>query len=138
MNLNISFVTMLVVGVLIMSLSGATPAWAHHSFAAFNMTAEQSVTGVVKQVQWTNPHIWIWLEVPNGKGGTDVFSFEGMSPNFLERRNWTKNTLKAGDTITIIYRPLISGAHGGMFVSGKTAEGKILTMQGGQASQGSK
>jgi hypothetical protein len=113
----------------------ARPAAAHHSFAAFNMNAEKTVTGVVSRVQWTNPHIWIWVDVPNGKGGTDTFAFEGMSPNFLERRNWTRNSLKAGDTITIVYRPLRDGAHGGMFVNGKTPDGRVFTMQGGQANQ---
>ena len=58
-----------------------------------------------------------------------------MSPNFLQRRNWTKSTLKAGDTITVTYRPLRDGAQGGMFVSGKTPDGKVLTMGGGQASR---
>ena len=41
---------------------------AHHSFTAFNMTDEKSVTGVVNRVEWTNPHIWIWIDVPDAKG----------------------------------------------------------------------
>ena len=127
----------LLFGLIIAFLLGgaAAPAEAHHSFAAFNMNAEKTVTGVVKQIQWTNPHIWIWLDVPNGKGGVDTFAFEGMSPNFLERRNWTRTSLKPGDTITVGYRPLRDGAHGGMFVNAKLADGRVLTMQGGQASQ---
>ncbi len=122
-------------GLASLIAAATVPAAAHHSFAAFNMSAEKTVTGVVKRVDWTNPHIWVWLDVTNDKGGVDTFGFEGMSPNFLQRRNWTKATLKAGDTLTVTFRPLRDGAQGGMFVSGKTPDGKVLTMQGGQAGQ---
>jgi len=105
---------------------------AHHSFAMFNMNEEKTITGTVKQVEWTNPHIWIWIDVPNDKGGVDLYSFEGMSPNFLERRNWTRTTLKVGDKITVTFRPLRDGKNGGMFVNGKMPGGTVLTMGGGQ------
>lgn len=129
----ITLLSGLITASLIAAAASAAPA--HHSFAAFNMNAEKTITGVVKKVDWTNPHIWIWVDVPNGKGGADTFGFEGMSPNFLERRGWTRTTLKAGDSITIVYRPLRDGALGGMFVSGKTPDGKVLSMAGGQAGQ---
>jgi hypothetical protein len=103
------------------------PLAAHHSFAAFNMTDEKTVVGTVKQVEWTNPHIWIWIDVPNDKGGKDAFGFEGMSPNFLERRGWTRTTLKVGDKITVTFHPLREGNNGGMFMTGKMETGKILT-----------
>jgi hypothetical protein len=107
-------------------------AGAHHSFSMFEMSTEKTVAGTVKNVQWTNPHIWIWVDVPNGKGGTDVYGFEGMSPNFLERRGWKRTTLKAGDAITVVYRPLRDGTNGGMFVSTKLADGTVLSMGGGK------
>ena len=106
------------------------PAAAHHSFAAFDMTNQKTVTGAVKQVDWTNPHIWIWIDVANDKGGTDTYAFEGMSPNFLARRGWTRSTLHKGDKITVSYRPMRDGKNGGMFISGTTAAGKVLTMGG--------
>ena len=106
------------------------PAAAHHSFAAFDMTNQKTVTGAVKQVDWTNPHIWIWIDVANDKGGSDTYGFEGMSPNYLARRGWTRTTLHVGDTITVSYRPMKDGKKGGMFVSGTTAAGKVLTMGG--------
>jgi hypothetical protein len=106
------------------------PAAAHHSFAAFDMTNQKTVTGAVKQVDWTNPHIWIWIDVANDKGGSDTYAFEGMSPNFLARRGWTRSTLHTGDKITISYRPMRDGKNGGMFISGTTAAGKVLTMGG--------
>ena len=104
-----------------------TPLAAHHSFATFNMTEEKTVTGTVKTVEWTNPHIWIWIEVANDKGGKDTFGFEGMSPNFLERRGWTRSTLKVGDKLTVTFHQLREGANGGMFMTGKMDTGKTLT-----------
>lgn len=110
--------------------TAAGTAAAHHSFSAFDMTNQKTITGTVKQVDWTNPHIWIWVDVGNGKGGNDTYGFEGMSPNYLARRGWERTTLKAGDTITISYRPLRDGSHGGMFINGKMTNGKVLTMGG--------
>jgi hypothetical protein len=94
---------------------------AHHSFVAFNMNEEKTVTGTVSKVEWTNPHIWIWIDAPDGKGGTANYG-----------RNWTRSTLKVGDKITVSYRPLRDGGNGGMFMTGKMETGKILTMQGGR------
>ena len=112
------------------SLVAGAPVAAHHSFSAFDMTNQKTITGAVKQVDWTNPHIWIWVDVANDKGGTDTYAFEGMSPNFLARRGWTRTTLHAGDKITISYRPMKDGKNGGMFINGTTAAGKLLTMGG--------
>jgi hypothetical protein len=123
----------LILAVLTLSImiSTAVSISAHHSFAMFNMNEEKTITGTVKQVEWTNPHIWIWIDVPNDKGSVDLYGFEGMSPNFLERRNWTRSTLKPGDKITVTFRPLRDGKNGGMFVNGKMPGGTVLTMGGG-------
>ena len=111
-------------------VAAVVPAAAHHSFAAFDMANQKTITGAVKQVDWTNPHIWIWIDVANDKGGTDTYAFEGMSPNYLARRGWTRTTLHTGDKITVSYRPMKDGKNGGMFISGTTAAGKVLTMGG--------
>lgn len=129
-NLNRALLSSIAALALLVATAGI--AAAHHSFVAFNMNEEKTVTGTVNKVEWTNPHIWIWIDVPDGKGGTANYGFEGMSPNFLERRNWTRTTLKVGDTITVSYRPLRNGVNGGMFMTGKMQTGKILTMQGGR------
>ena len=88
--------------LLIASLAmAALPVAAHHSFAAFDTSAEKTISGTVKQFDWTNPHTWIWVDVANQKGGVDTYGFEGMSPNYLARRGWTKTTVKPGDAIAI-------------------------------------
>src|SRR6476661_4379579 len=82
-----------------LTIACATVATAHHSFAPFDMGTQKTITGTVKQVDWTNPHIWVWLDVPNEQGGVDAWGFEGMSPNYLGRRGWTRTSLKPGDKI---------------------------------------
>ena len=108
----------------------AGTASAHHSFAAFDTTTEKTITGTVKQVDWTNPHTWIWVYVDNNRGSVDTFGFEGMSPNYLARRGWSKSTLKPGDTITVTFRPMRDGSNGGMFMNAKLPSGQVLTMTG--------
>jgi hypothetical protein len=119
--------------VLVAGMSATVrPAAAHHSFSVFNTSETKTVTGTVKEIEWTNPHIWLWVNVTNDKGAVDVYAFEGMSPNFLERRGWTRTTLKVGDKITVDYNPLRDGKNGGMFRTGKMENGKTLTMGGSQ------
>ena len=111
----------------------ATLAWSHHAAApVFDLNAEKTVAGVVKQVDWTNPHIWIWLDAPNASGQVETWGFEGMSPNFLARRGWTRTSLLPGMRITVTFRPLRDGKAGGMFMTGKLADGKVLTSTGAE------
>jgi hypothetical protein len=108
----------------------ASGASAHHSFAAFNTNTEKTISGTVKQVDWTNPHTWIWVDVANSQGSVDTFGFEGMSPNYLARRGWSKSTLKPGDKITVTFRPMKDGSNGGMFMNAKRPTGEVLSMTG--------
>src|ERR1044071_7279592 len=111
-----------------MILGAASVASSHHAAApVFDMSAEKTVVGVVKQVDWTNPHIWVWLDVQGASGQAETWGFEGMSPNFLARRGWTRTSLLPGMRITVTFRPLRDGKAGGMFMTGKLADGKGLT-----------
>jgi hypothetical protein len=110
-------------------------AFAHHAAApVFDMNSQKTVTGVVKQVDWTNPHIWVWLDVQSAAGQAETWGFEGMSPNFLARRGWTRTSLQPGMKITVTFRPLKDGKNGGMFMTGTLEGGKVLT-NGGAAAQ---
>ncbi len=109
--------------------AGATaPALAHHSFAMFDFQASKTVTGTVEQFDWTNPHTFIWLQVPTaaGNGATERYGFEGMSPNYLGRRGWSKTTLKPGDKVTVTYHPLKDGSKGGTYQKVMLSDGKEL------------
>jgi hypothetical protein len=118
-----------------MTLLIAPIALAHHSFAMFDNSRTVTITGVIKEFQWTNPHTWTWIDVPNDKGGTDQWGIEGMSPNYLGRRGWTKNTLKPGDKVTITIFPLKDGLKGGTFLRCTLPDGKEMVMFNIQPSQ---
>ncbi len=78
----------------------AGAAAAHHSFAMFDQAQTKTLVGTVKQVQWTNPHIWVQVLVPDEKGGTpQEWSIEGGSPNGLSRQGWRRSTIKEGDAM---------------------------------------
>jgi hypothetical protein len=81
----------------------AVPLLAHHSEAAeYDATKPVRVTGVVKKVEWTNPHIWFYVEgTDEVSGRTAVWGFSGAAPNGLRRRGITKDSLKVGDTIKV-------------------------------------
>jgi hypothetical protein len=99
---------------------------AHHSFAAFDMSKEQTITGVVSRFDWTNPHTFIWVDVTNDKGVVETWAIEGMSPNYLGRRGWSKNSVKPGDKITVSIRPLKEGKTGGMFIRAQIGDRVLM------------
>jgi len=111
------------------ALAGA--ANAHHSFAVFDMSQQKTIEGTVSDFQWTNPHTWTWVDVKGADGGVTKYGFEGMSPNFLGRRGWSKNTLKPGDHVKITYAPLKSGDPGGTFLRATLQDGTEMVMFGG-------
>jgi hypothetical protein len=110
--------------------SSAPAVTAHHSFAPFNLETEKTISGTIRKFDWTNPHTWIWIDVANDKGGVDTWGIEGMSPNYLGRRGWSKNSFKPGDKATIVIRPLRDGTPGGMFVRATLADGRELRPTG--------
>jgi hypothetical protein len=83
-------------------LLAALPALAHHSFAAeYDGTKPVKVTGVVTRIEWTNPHIWFYLDVKDDAGKVANWGFSGAPPGVLMRRGITKDSMKIGDTIHV-------------------------------------
>ena len=105
---------------------GAGSASAHHSFAMFDRAKETALVGIVHEFQWTNPHSWIELDVPNENGGVDKWSIELNSPNNLSRQGWKSDSIKPGDKISVVIWPLRSGEKGGLFISLTLPSGQIL------------
>jgi hypothetical protein len=105
----------------------SSPAFAHHSFAMFDREKEVTLTGTVREFQWTNPHAFIEVDVPgeNGAGG-EKWSVEMNSPNNLTRQGWKSSMLKAGDKVSVTINPLRDGKKGGLFVSVVLPDGKVI------------
>lgn len=106
---------------------------AHHSYAMFDGTRTLTVKGTVAQLEWTNPHIFIWVYVPNSarESGFDLYAFENGSPNVLTRIGWSKTTFAAGEEVTIEYWPLTDGRTGGHFARATRADGSDIRGAGG-------
>jgi hypothetical protein len=113
-------VRILVAAVLAASgaVAGSGAASAHHSAAMFDDAKVLELTGTVKELQWTNPHIWLQLIV-DANGTKTEWSIEGGSPNTLSRRGWRATTFKPGDVVTVRLNPMKDGTPAGGFVGAK-------------------
>jgi hypothetical protein len=84
------------------SLCSSLPLLAHHSFAAeYDSRKTVTVHGIVQKVAWVNPHAYVWVDVKDENGKVVTYAFESLSPNALMRGGWTRNSLKAGDEVTV-------------------------------------
>ena len=101
-------------------LVAAPPLAAHHSAAMFDDTKVVELSGTVKALQWTNPHVWLQVMVED-KGTATEWSLEGGSPNSLSREGWRSTTFKAGDAVTERLRPMKDGTAAGQFIGAKFA-----------------
>jgi DNA/RNA endonuclease YhcR with UshA esterase domain len=83
-------------------LAATAQVFAHHSFAAeFDANKRVTLKGTVTKVDWRNPHIYVYLNVKDGRGGVTEWACEGGPPNVLLREGWTRNSVKEGDEVTI-------------------------------------
>lgn len=94
-------------------LGAATLTQAHHAGIAYDHGNPITVTGTVKTFNWTNPHTWIIVMVPNEQGGADQWDMEGTSVNTLVRSGWTIKTLQPGMKIKMLISPRKDGTPGG-------------------------
>ena len=95
----------------------AAPAAAHHSFALFDVNKTVSLEGRVSSFEWSNPHSWIKLEVPNEQNTADEWLIELPSAGALAREGWNKNYIKVGERLILRVNPLKDGRKGGSLQS---------------------
>lgn len=105
------------------------PAQSHHSNVGYEVTKVITITGVVKDFQWVNPHTWVHVVVDDGKGGKVEWACEGRAPGILLRAGWTRSSLKAGETVTIDMSPSKDGTKVAIIARVTKADGTILSNQ---------
>ena len=115
----------LLAGVIGMLVSG--PALAHHSFAMFELGKTVTIEGTVVSFEMINPHSWLYVATKDSSGKTAEWALEMGGTGAMMRAGWQKDTVKAGDPISVDIHPLKDGTHGGQFLraklSGKAIEG---------------
>lgn len=119
-------IRMVAFGVLILLPSVAH---SHHSNVAYEVRKVITVTGVVKEFRWVNPHTWLHVVVDDGSGGKVEWAAEGRAPGILLRAGWTRNSLKPGETVTVDMSPAKDGSHTSIIARVTKADGTILSNQ---------
>jgi hypothetical protein len=92
----------------------------------FDGARQLTLTGTVREFQWTNPHSYIQLVVKPDDGPDQEWSLEMGANVYLYNRGWRPSTVKPGDTITVTVIPLRNGGPGGLLMEAKTADGQAL------------
>lgn len=98
---------------------------AHHSTAMFDDTKVVELQATVKELQWTNPHVWLQLLVSDDGNSTE-WSIEGGSPNSLSRQGWRSTTFRPGDVVVVRIYPMKDGTAAGSFVGARFEDGHTL------------
>jgi hypothetical protein len=117
--------TTLFAGLLSALLLFGGAASAHHSFAMFDQKTSVTLQGAVRDFIWSNPHVFIQLVAPDGKGKQAEWSIEMSSPEHLSRVGWKHGTLKPGDKVTIVIHPTRDGVKGGQYLAGVGPNGRF-------------
>jgi len=103
----------------------ALPALAHHSFAMFDPDKTVVLNGSVKELEWTNPHVWIRLMVLDSATGKVLqYAVEMGSVARSTYDGWKPDTVKPGDTVSVSMHPNKDGSRGGMYLSAKLSDGR--------------
>jgi len=120
------------------ALAALTTVWmaavdAHHSFAAeFDGSKPVALKGIVTQIDWTNPHVWFYVNVKDEEGHTVRWACEMGAPHQLQQRGWLRDTMKVGDVVSVAGSLARDGSKRANARTVTTADGKTL----GAASSG--
>ena len=106
-------------------------AQAHHSGSMYDIQKSVSLSGTVKEFEWTNPHSWLQLMATKPGGGEQEWSIELAAPGVLTHRGWKPSFFKPGDKVSVTVRPMKDGTAGGSFVTATLANGTVITTGNG-------
>jgi hypothetical protein len=114
-----------IASVAVLLVTAVAPAWAHHAFAAeFDAKKEVKFKATVTRMEWTNPHVWIHVDVKQPDGSVEKWAIEAGTPNVLYRRGFTKESLLPGTQILVDGYRAKDGTH--------RANGRDLTLPDGR------
>src|SRR5688572_1120945 len=88
------------------------PAWAHHSHANYDTNEFTTVSGIISEVVWTNPHVWLYMDVADAQGRPQMWALEGGSVTALMRGGWQRDSMKPGDKVSVRCHRLRDGSEG--------------------------
>jgi hypothetical protein len=111
-------------------LAVSRPIFAHHSSSSYDMEHPVIMKGVVSNMEWTNPHVFIYLDVKDDNGAVEQWRVEGNSPNMLVRAGWKKEMIKAGDQLLVNGARAKSGSKVMRLISLTLADGQKFDGQG--------
>jgi hypothetical protein len=127
MTLAISRFVSLAAGLGVALLAGQ--AMAHHSFAMFDPDKTITKTGTVKELEWTNPHVWLHIMAPDDTGKQVEWSLEMQAVQQATSGGWRSDIVRPGDKISIEFHPLRDGSRGGELLNATLADGRKLQAQ---------
>lgn len=120
-------------GVLVSLVLIAAPTFAHHSAVMFNDETEVTLTGVVKEFQYTNPHSWLLIDVTNDDGSVTTWGFEAEGPSTLMRAGIRKSDFSPGTEVTITGHPMKDGRPAAAWIQATRGDGKEFNPRAGFA-----
>ncbi len=107
-------------------LTSVIPALSHHSNSAYQVDQVITLTGVVKEWRWSNPHTWLYVTVDEESTGKVEWALEGRAPSVLGRAGWDKFVLKPGEKVTVHLSRAKDGSRVGIIARVTKEDGTIL------------
>jgi hypothetical protein len=105
--------------------------FAHHGRGAtYDGDKEQTVSGVLTELAWRNPHVAIYVDVKDASGKVTNWAFESSNTSTMSREGWTRTIFKPGQPMSVTFNPSRSGAPIGILRSVKLADGKVINSRG--------
>lgn len=119
--------TKILAGSILATLAFAGAAFAHHSFAMFDVSKQVYLEGTVTSWAFNNPHTWLFIEIETADGEAQVWGFEGSAPVAQLARGITGETFQPGDFVRVAMCPMRDGRHGGHMAFVQLADGSVVT-----------
>lgn len=106
----------------------AMPLQAHHAATMFDGSKTVIIKGTIKTYEWTNPHVWIWIDVPEANGQIQTWGIETANLAMARRLGMTRDSFKPGDQVTMSVNPMKDGSIGGRLRQAVFEDGHSVVM----------